>query len=248
MEPRSLALAALLLAPLGARASGIDDLNRGLPLEIDDARPAKAGSFQPQAMFRYERTREGKDAYEVEPQLQYGFSPRGHVQFSADAKLGGADKSGSGDTSLGALYRLHGTDETTQVGLFAELEFPSGIESAGVDEELGLIVTQPCGSENGIHLNATLLHNTAPREGERQNGYRAAIGAHHEISDGLLVLADLVRFEEKNEDDRANLVEAGAVTTVGKDFSAAFGFGVGVGEPSPHTRATVSFQYSLGGG
>src|SRR4051794_31333329 len=86
-------LAALALAP-AASASDVHDLQRNLPLEVEDTITTDPGSLQVQASARYERTHEGEDQLTLEPQLQYGVLPNLHVELSYPVIAGDADRSG----------------------------------------------------------------------------------------------------------------------------------------------------------
>lgn len=240
-----LGLLPILLSVPAAQASNIDDLNRRLPLEMEDARTTEAGSIEPQLVLEHQRTRDGRDQYWLIPQIQYGYSPQAHLQLSTQAKVGEADHAGNWNLQAGTLFHFLGTKETTQAGIYAEVELPTGFESAGIDTEVVAIVTQPVrGGEAAFHLNVSWIHNGAIGDEEREHGYRAVLGAHQKLNDRWILLADLVRLVPKEKSDDANLAEIGIATEIGDSVTAGLGFTAGLGDSTPRSQVTLAVQYS----
>src|SRR5438105_12482093 len=81
---RAMKLAAMvcsLLLSLTALAD-VANLDSGLPIEIEDARPIERGEKALQLITRWERQRSGGNLFVVEPQFQWGFAARSQVALT----------------------------------------------------------------------------------------------------------------------------------------------------------------------
>lgn len=245
MKTRFLFLLPLLFA-WSVQAGDIADLNRNLPLEMEDARPTDAGGVELQLSTNWRRSREGADSYLLLPQLQWGFARDAHLQVATQGQVGDTDPAGNWDLQIGALYRFLGDDQAFSLAVYGELDLPTGIDNAGLDTELKLIASQPIGPQSGTHFNLAWVHNPAPAEGERPHGFRAALGGHHKFSDRWMIVADVARNVAKTTDEDVTLVELGAVTQIGQALTTSLGLSAGLGQASPRTQVTLGLQYSLG--
>jgi hypothetical protein len=236
------------MAP-AARASDVHDLQRGLPLEVEDTTTTEEGSFQVQASARYERTNEGEDQLTVEPQLQYGLLPNLHVELSYPIIAGDADRSGSGDVTAAVLYNfLQEENARPALAVKAQVELPTGVGSDGVDTDLRLLLTKTINegeSQDRVHLNAGWMHNAAADSDERQNRFIGVIGYSRKLSDQTVFLADLVREQQEQEGLDSTILEAGVLHQLNEKTTLAAGIGAGLGEDSPDVRITVGLQYSF---
>jgi hypothetical protein len=68
------------------------------------------------------------------------------------------------------------------------------------------------------------------------------VGYEVRVSNDLIVLADVVREQELEEDREINLLEAGARYRLTPFSVLSAGVGFGVGDESPDVRTTVGFQ------
>jgi len=246
----SLLCAALLasMAP-AARASDVHDLQRGLPLEVEDTTTTEEGSFQVQASARYERTNEGEDQLTVEPQLQYGLLPNLHVELSYPIIAGDADRSGSGDVTAAVLYNfLQEENARPALAVKAQVELPTGVGSDGVDTDLRFLLTKTLSeneSQDRVHLNVDWIHNAAADSDERHNRFIGVIGYSRKLSDQTVFLADLVREQQEQEGLDSTILEAGVLHQLNEKTTLAAGIGAGIGEDSPDVRITIGLQYSF---
>src|SRR5215213_9417410 len=132
-------LAALALTP-AAPASDVHDLQRNLPLEVEDTTTSERGSVEAQASARYERTNEGEDQLTIEPQLQYGVLPNLQIELSYPVLAGDAERGGSGNLTVGALYNfLPEENARPALAVSGQAELPTGVDADGVDTDLRLL-------------------------------------------------------------------------------------------------------------
>src|SRR5512133_1369983 len=99
-------LSVILLTP-PARAADIHDLQRGLPLDVEDTTTADKGSLQLQASARYEHQADDADLVFLDPQAQLGLTDRFHVEFTYPLIAGDGDRTGAGDLVFAGLYRFY---------------------------------------------------------------------------------------------------------------------------------------------
>ena len=101
-------LFAMLLLPLPVLAD-VMNLEAGLPTEIEDAKAGEPGTWELQPPARFERDRQSKNLFSIEPRVQGGFE--GGWQFSAAIPV----IAGSGDKTL-KLYQGHFHDLLADTG------------------------------------------------------------------------------------------------------------------------------------
>src|SRR3954471_23979533 len=130
-----LLVATSALAP-SARAQ-VGNLQRGLPTDLEDTETQSAGAWNVQGAARWERTDDGKDRVELQPQVQYGVTPALELRLAVPFLLGSAHPTTGRDRQPMGVFRL--LDEAgwrPAVATLVGLEFPTGVRSAGVDTEL----------------------------------------------------------------------------------------------------------------
>ena len=259
-RPRALAClyaaaaAAFISAPV-ARAGDVHDLQRGLPLEIEDTQTSEHREMQFQTPARYELEDGGGDLLVLEPQLQYGFADNFHVEVSYPIYAGSGDRTGSGDVVVAGLYRF--LDETSpglgdepwpSLAVKAEFELPTGINSDGLDTTLQFIATKTiteADSQDRLHFNLAWEHNMAADSGERANRFAAVFGYSRKLSDQTVFLADILREQSLQEGAEATVIEGGVLHQLTEQLTVSGGLGFGLGEESPDLRATVGIQYTF---
>jgi hypothetical protein len=226
------------------------NINRDLPLSLEDARSIGTGNLQFQAVARYERTHDDTDQYFLTPQIQYGFSPRGFAQISTQQILGAEPKSGTSDLTIAGLYSLlPNLNAPFKLAFFTQLEFPTGPASSGLQNETAFFASQSLDGieKNEIHLNLYWIHATDPGENELRHRYRAILGYNNDIDEKWMALADIVREQGPEWNQFSNIIEVGALYSSSSHQTFALGIGAGVGEQSQKFRATLGYQYALGG-
>jgi hypothetical protein len=248
------AVSGLLLATAAARASDIHDLQRGLPLDVEDTTTADKGSVQLQGSARYEH-QDGDDLLFLEPQAQVGLLDNFHVEFTYPIIAGSGDRTGAGDVIVAGLYRFYdekGVDlrhhPLPSMAVKAEVELPTGVGSDGLDTTLRFIasktVTQ-AESQDRVHLNLSWTHNAAAAGDERENFFSLILGYSRKLDDKTVVLADLIREQQEQEGQDSTILEAGVLRQLTDKITVGAGLGFGLGEDSPDFRATFGVQYSF---
>jgi hypothetical protein len=100
-------LPVLAFTCLAAQAADHLNLEAGLPTQIEDAYPIAYRGREIQSAFRYDRTRGHENRLLLEPRLEYGLAPNTEVGVSAPFYVGNADRTGSGDVHVEALYNFN---------------------------------------------------------------------------------------------------------------------------------------------
>lgn len=96
-----------LTLPNSAMASGHQNLEEGIPPQVEDAYPIAYLGREIQGVFRYDNTRDGKNLAIIQPQVEYGFARNWQGTLTALYRLGNSDETrGSGNTEAGVLYNL----------------------------------------------------------------------------------------------------------------------------------------------
>jgi hypothetical protein len=241
-------VAAMAVAPR-ASASDVHDLQRNLPLEVEDTTPAEEGSLQFQTSARYEHTNDDQDRLTIEPQFQYGLLPHVHVELSYPVIAGDADRTGSGDVTAAVLYNfLQEENSRPAMAVKAQVELPTGVGSDGLDTDLRFLLTKTLNeneSQDRVHLNVGWIHNAAAASDERHNRFIGIVGYSRKLSDQTVFLADLVREQQEQEGLDSTILEAGFLHQLNDKVTLAAGIGAGLGEDSPDVRITIGVQYSF---
>ena len=247
--------AAATIPTSNVRAGDVHDLQRGLPLEIEDTQTSDHREMQFQTPARYELEDDGGDLLILEPQLQYGFADNFQVEVSYPIYAGSGDRTGSGDVVVAGLYRFldekspgFGDDPWPSLAVKAEFELPTGIRSDGLDTTLRFIATKTITedeSQDRLHFNLAWEHNMAASSGERANRFAVVFGYSRKLSDETVFLADILREQSLQEGAEATVIEGGVLHQLTEQLTVSGGLGFGLGEESPDLRATVGIQYTF---
>lgn len=236
------------LAGWSARAADHLNLDRGLPTQVEDAYPTAFRNREVQGTFRYDRTRDDKDRFELAPRLELGIAPNTQLSIDAPFYLGNAEKTGSGNVRAEALYNFN--TEGIYLPAFAaaaEAEFPSGRDSRGVDTRAEFILTKSI-TRTGldrIHFNAAWLHNAGARQMERENRYELVAGYSRRLGADIVGVADFIRQQEMRRGENSNVFEAGIRWQLTPLTILSLGAGFGVGEESPKAKGILGIQRSF---
>jgi len=255
---RCLMYACLTVLPLAstlpAGASDIHDLQRGLPLDVEDTTTSDKGSVQLQASARYEH-QDGDDLLFLDPQVQVGVLDNFHVEFTYPVIAGSGDRTGAGDFIIAGLYRFYDEQGAgfrdhpfPSMALKVEFELPTGVGSDGLDTTLRFIATKTvtqAESQDRVHLNLSWTHNAAAASDERENFFSLILGYSRKLDDKTVVLADLIREQQEQEGQDSTILEAGVLRQLTDKVTVGAGLGFGLGDDSPDFRATFGVQYSF---
>lgn len=225
------------------------NLEDGIPVQAEDAFPIHYQGRELQIYSRYDRTDDSKNQFQLVPRLEYGFALNWQVELEAPFLFGSADKTTSGNTVLTALYNFN-TENLwfPAVALKGGLEFPSGIDSSGVDTRLKLILTKTLSRSSffhRIHFNFEWRHNNSPIPREREDRYIAVLGYQLRLGPNNQFIADIYRHQEINKDKVSNIIEVGLRHQWNPLTVLALGAGVGFTDQSPEIRGTLGIQRSL---
>jgi Putative MetA-pathway of phenol degradation len=226
-------------------AADHENLEEGLPAQVEDAYPTAFRNREVQGVFSYDRTRDDKDRFSLEPRIELGIAPNTQFTIRAPFYLGNADKTGSGDIGLSALYNFNTECLTAPAfAIAAEGDIPTGRDSRGFDTMLKLMATKTisrAGSDR-VHLNLEWIHNAGLDESEREHRYVAILGYSRRLTADTILVADFVRQEERQKSEDSNVLELGVRWQLTPLTLVSFGAGAGIGRESPLARATLGFQ------
>jgi hypothetical protein len=231
-------LTALLFVPQICIAANIKNLSEDFPLSIEDATPTEVQETQFQISADY--VSEDDDEYLLKPDFEYGLTKDIQLDLGTEMIQGTSNRNGSGDIFFGALWLL--PVDFTELALKGTLIAPTGIESQGVDHELGLISSLHLGADLRTHLDLRWLHNAEAKVGEREDGFRTGFGLQHIYNDQTSSLISFVREVELEADQEFNLIELGALHSLGEYLAGGAAVGVGIGDNSPDFISRLGLQ------
>ena len=171
---------------IASAALAIDhaNLDEGRPLLLQDAYSIAYGELAIEGGAGFRRGRESPDRGVFQLQLLYGALPNLQVElgtelFTSPHSIDEPER--SGDLQLAALYNFN--QETIVLPALAaevSVNFPTGVDSAGVDTEITAIATKSLGRLSG-HLNGSYQLVTGTSGPERRGIYQIVLGATYPI-------------------------------------------------------------------
>lgn len=179
-----LTLLALAIRPDVATALDHDNLDPNRPIGMEDAYAIPKGEIGIESGVRFNDRREGRTRVTFQPQLIYGAFDNTQIEIQGDLftdphSLVGANK--SGDVHVGVLYNFN--TETIGLPAFAvraEADFPTGVNSKGVDTQLTGIMTRSFGRLRA-HVNIGYTVLGAPQGQERPSAFRAVAAVSYPL-------------------------------------------------------------------
>jgi opacity protein-like surface antigen len=238
-----------------ARAIDHKNLDEGRPVRLQDAYPVAQGELALESGVGYIFKRKAKDHGFLDLDIVYGAFANmqlelGTTLFTNPREIDEAEK--SGDLTLSALYNFN--QETLQfpaLGIKGSVNFPTGVDSAGVDFELTGLITKSIGRLS-LHLNGGYEFVTGEKEDERSARYKIAFGPSYPLGAPMhtrtTLVADLfVEQSAHHGEDETFGAEAG----VRYQFSERVVLDVGVGSEitGPRDRSpfftTAGFSYAF---
>lgn len=242
---KCIATMSLVLSSAWVNADPLN-LESGLPLEVEDAYPAPFMNREYQTFLRYQREHDGVDAAEWVNRLELGLWYNTELTVEVPFIFGEVEPDGLGDVSAEILYNLNQETRTLPaLSIAGALYAPTGDGSEGWDPELELIATKTMPGTwdlHRFHLNVGYRFNDDVQPDERGGAYSAVAGYEVRATNELVLLADLVRKEELEEDVEVNLFEVGGRYRLTPFALMAAGIGFGFGDESPDARTTLGLQ------
>lgn len=233
-----------------AYAQQVMNLSEDQPLKMADALPTKPGQRELQFIGRYDRTRDGKDQWFLEPGLQAGFTGGWQGQISIPYIAGTVDNTGWGDFHASVFKQLNpGATGRTAFALSGEAAFPTAEASEGIDTALTFIVSttlRDTPAQPRLHLNAVWKRNARVQQPkEFQDGYLLLLGYSQILGENASFVADVFRDHDPSAGETQNMIEIGYLRQVTQQTQIGFGLGAGIGADSPKVRAVISLGHSL---
>lgn len=195
----SLLVAASTVSPVALEAADHMNLEEMLPTYIEDAFPIPYRGRELQGRVSYERTRDDKDRFVLEPRLELGLFPNFQAALKVPHRLGDADDADRGEVEVGGLYNFN--QETLVIpalALVGEFSAPYGQGDEPWQTRVKFIATKtlPSARLQRLHLNAAWVHayDTAPDE--RRDRYEIALGYSVALQAELMLVADVVRQQD----------------------------------------------------
>lgn len=223
------------------------NLEENFPIRVEDAYPSPYLEWEFEFPFRYDRTRDGKNLYELIPELAYGVVRNGDIAVAVPVRLGTADKTGSGDIELEGFYNFN--NEGLILPAFAlkgVAVLPTGRDSDGLDAHLLLIATKSITNRlDRLHFNVEFTNNADPLPEERDTRWAFIVGYSGRLGPDMLIVADVIREQERREDEASNIVELGLRRMVTPLAVVSAAFGAGFGDESPPFRFALGLQVIL---
>ena len=239
---RLCALAICLGAALPA--AGVDVNSNLSPLEVQDAEPADAGSRSLDVRGRFQHTDEGKREWLLQPQLKLGLSRNMQLDLGT-AIVGGQEREGRGDLSARLLYRIReeGRDDgLPAIALSLRADFPTGVDSAGVDTDARLIMSRKLSSNGHGYANLAWMHDASARRSRREHRYGLILGYAHSLSPRTNLVSDLVVRQKQSPGEMESIVEFGVRHALRKDTVLGAALGWGANDDAPRYRLLFSVQ------
>jgi hypothetical protein len=233
-----------------ADLSDVANLDSGLPTEIEDAQPIDHGEKEVQLITRWDRQRNGANLYVAEPQFQWGFAPRWQAALTLHALGGTADTTTSGDVRLQLMRQLNEeANGLPALAAFVRFDAPTGQDSRGLDTTLRLAATKTLGAERYTHqVQANLMwtHNAAPGADERSHFARVLVGYSTALNERTVVVADLIREQERTRGEMASIAELGVRRALAGKTVLSLGLAAGTGgADAPRWRLMAGLERSF---
>jgi hypothetical protein len=178
LVPLTVLVVAFLVVP-GAHGVDHANLDGGRPLRLEDAYAIPAGELALELGIGFDSRRHADDHVFGELELLWGAVPNLQVGIGTAIISSPHDvdeQSKSGDLHLSGLYNFNQETSLPAFAIKAELNLPTGVDSAGVDGAITGIVTKSFGTVS-LHFNAGYEFLSGTMAGERDGLYKFAFGA-----------------------------------------------------------------------
>lgn len=222
-------------------------LEKGFPLQVEDAYPSPYRDWEFEISSLYDRTRDERNLFVLAPEIAYGIAPNADVAVAVPVFLGSADKTGSGDIELEAFYTFN-----TEGLIFPAFAlkgtaiFPTGRDSHGVGSQILLIATKSISNRlDRLHFNVEFENNADPLPDERDNRWTFIIGYSGRLGPDMMIVADVVREQGRKEDEASNVIELGLRRMLTPLAVLSTAVGAGFGDESPPFRFVLALQAVL---
>jgi hypothetical protein len=179
-----IAILGMVMLPTVALALDHDNLDPNRPIAIEDAYVIPKGEIGVEGGVTFNDRKEGKGRFGFQPQIIYGAFENMQLELmtglvTEPTTVAGDDK--SGDLSVGVLYNFNTeTIDLPAFALRAEVGFPTGVNSRGLDTELTGVMTRSFGRWR-THVNIGYTFLGAPQGQERSGTYRVVAAVSYPL-------------------------------------------------------------------
>jgi hypothetical protein len=248
-------IAGLLPASVAFAQSDQLNLENNFGVQLEDAYATEYGNREFQTYARFTRDNQGRHVTTLAPALEFGPFRNTQISVAAPFRLGNGDRTGSGNVQVSALYSFNTEGLVLPaIALAGQVEFPTGLDSKGVDYTLRFAATKTITQGiDRLHVNVRYTRNAMPTtqgEGptlmsERPERWVTIIGYSRRITPTTLLVLDYVREQLRLQDENANTVELGFRRQINPRLVLSLGGGVGVGLESPKVQGTFGLQQAF---
>lgn len=174
-----IALAAAAITPSAALAVDHNNLDLGRPIRLEDAYPVSHGEFVLELGAGFAAERNSPDRFFGTGDLLWGALPNFQLGLSGFGSTHPRDideDTKSGDLQLSGLYNFN--QETLTLPAMAAkltLNFPTGVDSSGVDAEIKAIFTKSIDTVS-FHLNVAYEFLSGTSANEEDGRWKVAFG------------------------------------------------------------------------
>lgn len=179
-----IAILGMVMLPTVALALDHDNLDPNRPIAIEDAYVIPKGEIGVEGGVTFNDRKEGKGRFGFQPQIIYGAFENMQLELmtglvTEPTTVAGDDK--SGDLSVGVLYNFNTeTIDLPAFALRAEVGFPTGVNSRGLDTELTGVMTRSFGRWR-THVNVGYTFLGSPQGQERSGTYRVVAAVSYPL-------------------------------------------------------------------
>jgi hypothetical protein len=226
------------------------NLERGIPVMLEDAYPTAYMNREIQGYTRYERTSKNEDNFVVTPVLEYGFIRNGELELEIPTRFGEEKDQESGNLNFGGLYNfLYEGLYMPAPAISAQVAIPTGANSSGADTRLGFLLTKTLSRStyfHRLHFNAYWHNNDKPGPSERLNYYEFALGYQMRMGQNNQLLVNVLQQQQQKKTmEAATVIEVGIRHQWNPLWVIAAGVGAGVSHDAPDMVATIGFQKAM---
>ena len=211
-----------------ADISGVGEVEKGSPTQVEDAYPLAYRELDVEGLFRYERLSQ-EHRFVLSPRLEYGFAPNWQARVTVPFFTGNADIAGSGDLQAEILRNFRPeTKWTPALAVSVEGDFPTGHAAHGIDTTLKLLASKTLGKWSArpqAHLNLAWTHHGGRMPEERADLYGIIVGYSQLLTSHLMFVTDYFRQQLTLAGHTEDVLELG----FRRVLSATTVVGVGVG-------------------
>lgn len=226
-------------------------LDPNFPLQVEDARTTPEGKIEYQQADVYQRSKDDKDQYTIEPQLKWGVIKDVDLHLTVPYVFGNGDTTDAGQVQVNSQWEFleEKPDEWwPALAVEGDLNLPTGTSDDGWDVGLQVIATKTVISgptQGQIHLNFTETRNGQAHSDQREFVYNAVIGYSQRILDETVLVLDVGRSQGFSHNDETNFAEVGLIQKVTEHLNLAVGVGLGFGDESYTYGGNFAFQYEF---